>query len=120
MLKATSMRETQSSFFSSNPSFRNERLAAGHSSLLIVQGNPHGRMIAGALLPPHGSVHSCTTQTRCHSGAEQQMIKAKSGVTRPAITHIVPECVDALFAMQRANRVRPTLLHQACIGGAAL
>jgi hypothetical protein len=48
--------------------------------------------------------------------AEQQMIKAKAGVSLPAIAQVVPECVDALIAVQFADGIRPALTDQARVG----
>ena len=48
------------------------------------------------------------------------MVEPQAGVARPAVSHVVPERIDALVRMERTNRVGPAMLEQACECGAAL
>ena len=47
-------------------------------------------------------------------GAEQDVIEAQAGIPLPSAPQVVPECVDALFAMHLAQ----SMLEKAGVGGA--
>ena len=49
-------------------------------------------------------------------GAEQQMIDAQAGIAAIGVPEIVPEGVDDLARVQRAQRVGPALIQQTEIG----
>lgn len=69
-------------------------------------------MVARAFLAAHVPVAPGSTQPTIDSRAQQQVVKAQSGITLPTIAHVVPECVDALVAIQRANGIDPTLVYE--------
>ena len=69
-------------------------------SLLRVETDPGGSVIARAVLGSDRTIHAGIPQSRSDRGAKQEMIEAKAGVALPAMAQIVPEGVDALFGMQ--------------------
>jgi hypothetical protein len=48
--------------------------------------------------------------------AEQQMVDAEPGVAGERVSKVVPERVDPLVRMQRAQRVGPALLDETAVG----
>ena len=77
-------------------------------------------MIACTFPAANVAVTSGRFKTVRQGRAQQQVIEAQSGIALPAVTHVVPERIDALAGMQRAQGVGPALLDQARILGAAL
>jgi hypothetical protein len=65
-------------------------------------------MIAGSFAAAHVPVHPGIDEPVMDIGAQQQVIEAKSCITLPSRTLVVPEGVDALAGMEMADRVRPT------------
>ena len=75
-------------------------------------------MIAGFLPPADAAVDLGSDETAGERRAEQQMVDAQPGVSRKRIPKVIPECVDALARVKRAQRVDPPLFDQAMEGGA--
>src|SRR5436190_2154320 len=69
-------------------------------------------MIAGIRLAPYGAIDTRSLQPRGKIGTEKEVVEPQACVARPAVSHVVPERIDALIRMQRANGVGPTLLEQ--------
>src|SRR6516164_6766995 len=87
--------------------------------LCFLKPDPGRRMVAGAFFAADRAVDARTVQACRQLWAEQQMVEAKPGVTFEAVTHIVPEGVDALVRVPLAQRIGPALLDETGIGGAA-
>ena len=88
--------------------------------VLPAQPHPDRGMIARVLLAAHVAIDPGILQSLGEQRAQQNMIEPQAGVALPPVPHVVPEGVDALVGMERAQRVGPALLDKAGIGGAAL
>ena len=67
---------------------------------------------------PHRPIDPRRFETGGKVGAEQDVIEAQAGIPLPSAPQVVPECVDALFAMHLAQSIPPALLEKAGVGGA--
>lgn len=52
--------------------------------------------------------------------AEQDVIEPQPGVSAPGIPQVIPECIDGLVGVQRADGVEPALADQIVEGAANL
>src|SRR5213593_1638754 len=83
------------------------------------EAGPGRRVIAG-LRPAADMAVDAGIDQPCGEGwAEQEMVDAKAGIARPAVSHVVPERIDRIVWMQMADRVGPALLQQSPEGRAA-
>src|SRR5439155_10641796 len=78
----------------------------------ISELDPGRCMIARLLPTAHLPVHVRRDQTVSNRRAEQQMIDPKARVPGPRVSVVVPEGIDALTRMKRAQRVGPALREQ--------
>ncbi len=77
-------------------------------------------MVGRAVLAAQLAVDAALDQARRQRRAQQQMIEAKSGIARPAVTLVVPEREHRFGGIKGADRVAPALRDQRREGGAAL
>src|SRR5689334_2272667 len=75
----------------------------------VREFNPDRRVVARLLPAARGAIDAGALETRGERRAEQQVIDAQASVARVGVPEIVPERVDALAGMQRAQRVGPAL-----------
>ncbi len=85
----------------------------------VRQLHPNRRMIACARLAANLAINPGPLEPVREQRTEQQMIKAQSGITLPAMPHVMPEGVDALARIDNAQAIGPSLFHQLRIGRAA-
>ena len=76
-------------------------------------------MIAGALSAANLTIDARADKAVRGLGAQQQMIDAKARVSRPSVSHVIPERVHRRIGMQRPDCVNPTLVENALKKGAA-
>jgi hypothetical protein len=93
---------------------------AGIIRCFIRKFDPDSRVIARPFAGPHITVDAGGDQAARKGWAQQQMIDAQSGVAGKRVPEILPERVDPLIGVERAQRVCPALLDQAAIGVAHL
>src|SRR5207253_5912295 len=59
----------------------------------LTQHDPRRRVVAGAFLASYLAVDAGLDQARRDGRAQEQMIEPQSGVTRPAVSLVIPERV---------------------------
>src|SRR5688572_30720801 len=77
-------------------------------------------MVARLLQPADPSIDTGIRKTRRELRIQQYVIDAQSRVALPVFAEVVPEGIDALFGIFRADGVDPSLLDKAAIAGPAL
>ncbi len=77
-------------------------------------------MVARLLQAPHPRIDARVYEARRERAVDQQMIDAQAGVALPVVAEVIPESVDALFGMARAQRVDPALREKPLVQRAAL
>ncbi len=70
--------------------------------------------------PPHPLVHPGIDQTRRQFGVQQQMVDTQPRVGLPVLAEVIPEGIDALVRVARAQRIGPALCQQAAVAFPAL
>src|SRR5688572_1365568 len=86
----------------------------------VLERHPDRRMIARLLKAAHPSIDARVDEARRERAIEQHVIDAQAGITLPVVAEVIPEGVDALFGMARAQRVDPALREKALVQRAAL
>src|SRR5947208_15360069 len=84
-----------------------------------VELDPRRRVVARLGKTAHPRVHAGVHQARGELPAEQQVIDAQPRVALPVLAEVIPERVDRLVRMPRAERIDPSLLQQALVALAA-
>ena len=69
-------------------------------------------MIARVLQSTNRPVNTGVLQPQRQRRAQKEVVEAKPCVALPALTHVVPEGVDAIIRMHLAKSVRPPLIDQ--------
>jgi hypothetical protein len=76
---------------------------------IIRKLDPDRRVVARFFPPSHGTIDAGGLETRGDGRAQEQVVDSQSGVARVGVSEIVPEGVDALARVKRAQGVGPTL-----------
>jgi len=51
-------------------------------------------MITGTLLSAHPAIDTGRAQPRSQLRIQQQVVDAQSGIARPVLAEVIPECID--------------------------
>src|SRR5206468_12320650 len=77
-----------------------------------LQDNPGRRVVAGAFFAARFAVDASFEEARRKGWTEQKMIEPQTRVARPAVSLVIPECVDRLVRVALADRIIPALRHK--------
>jgi hypothetical protein len=87
---------------------------------LNLQSHPRWRMVAGARLPAHPTIHTRFHEFWRDVRVQQQVIDTQSGVRFPMSAEIIPERIDPLVRIAGAKSIDPPLREQTLVAGTGL
>src|SRR5690606_26968246 len=90
------------------------------STKSIGETNPGRCMIAGARLATHRTIDARFLETRGEVWRQEQVVEPEACVALPALSHGVPECVDALAGMLVSKGIGPAAADQRSVCGTRL